>query len=247
MKSRFLFLISCATVALASCHKQYAISSKQASQTRIKADSLHLYDSTTHYYIAPYKARLDSQMNVAVGYTQTQLLKERPEGTLCNLMADAAVWYANKHYEKKIDLCIMNYGGVRIPSIETGNITVGKLYELMPFDNQLEVLELNGQTVKELLDFVAANGGWPAAGITMTIDNGKATNITIGGEPWQVDKTYTLITSDYLANGGDNASMLKTYIKRTSLNYRLRDAIIDYVKFVGSFNLTKNGRITVKP
>jgi 2',3'-cyclic-nucleotide 2'-phosphodiesterase (5'-nucleotidase family) len=247
MKFTFHPAFICALVLLFSCSKRYTITGTQTGQTRIKADSLHLYDSATHYYIAPYKAKLDSQMNAVVGVTQTTLVKERPEGTLCNLMADAAVWYAANHYRKKIDLCIMNYGGVRIPSIQAGTITVGKLYELMPFDNQLEVLELSGQTVKELLDFVAANGGWPAAGITMTIENGKATNILIGGEPLQIEKTYILITTDYLANGGDNASMLKTFSKRVNLDYKLRDAIIDYVKFTGTLNLTKNGRITVKP
>ncbi len=223
------------------------MSNKQASLTRIKSDSLRMYDSTTHYFIAPYKQQLDAQMNVVIGSTRTTLLKEKPEGTLGNLMADAAVWYAAKNYPKPIDVSVMNYGGIRIPSIQAGPIAVGKIYELMPFDNMLEVLEVSGYTLNDLLQLVAANGGWPVAGIQMTITNNKAVDIMIGGTPLQLDKNYTLITSDYIANGGDNAAMLKNYMKRTGLNYKLRDAIMDYVRSVGELNTNNNGRITLKP
>jgi 2',3'-cyclic-nucleotide 2'-phosphodiesterase (5'-nucleotidase family) len=247
MKFTFHPAFICALVLLFSCSKRYTITGTQTGQTRIKADSLRLYDSTVHYFIAPYKAALDSQMNVVVGTTRTTLIKEKPEGTLGSLMTDAAVWYASTHYDKTIDLCVMNYGGIRIPSIQEGKITTGKLYELMPFDNQLEILEVSGQTVNELLQLVADAGGWPVTGITMTIDNGIAKDIMIGNTPLDLNGTYMLVTSDYVANGGDKAEMLKTYTKRTGLNYKLRDVIIDYVRATGELNIIKDGRITLKP
>lgn len=247
MKFRYSFLALILVLVLQACSSHYVQSNKQASLTRIKADSLQLYDSTTHYYIAPYKKQLDEQMSMVIGSTKTTLLKERPEGTLGNLMADASIWYASKNYPKPIDVSVMNYGGIRIPSIQAGNITVGKIYELMPFDNMLDVLEISGETLNNLLQLVAANGGWPVTGVQMTITNNKAVDILIGGVPLQLDKTYTLITSDYIANGGDNAFMLKNYTKRTGLNYKLRDAILDYVKWAGELNMQNNGRITVKP
>jgi len=247
MKFRYSFLVLLTVGLLQACSSHYVQTNKQASLTRIKSDSLHLYDSTTHYFIASYKKQLDEQMNIVIGSTQTTLLKERPEGTLGNLIADAAVWYASKNYPKPIDVSVMNYGGIRIPSIQAGNITAGKIYELMPFDNMLDVLEISGQTLNDLLQLVAANGGWPVAGMQMTISNNKAIDIMIGGAPLELDKTYTLITSDYIANGGDNAFMLKNYTKRTGLNYKLRDAILDYVKSAGQLNMQNNGRITIKP
>lgn len=247
MNIRYLFSALVGLFMLQSCRSHYALTGKQASQTRIKADSLQLYDSTTHYFISPYKKQLDAQMNVVIGSTLTTLVKERPEGTLGNLIADAAVWYATKNYPKPIDVSVMNYGGIRIPSIAAGTITVGKIYELMPFDNMLDVLEIKGSTLNDLLQLVAASGGWPIAGVQMTITNAKAVDIRIGGAPLQLDKTYTLITSDYIANGGDNAFMLKNYSTRTGLNYKLRDAIVDYVRTSSPLNMQNNGRITVKP
>jgi 2',3'-cyclic-nucleotide 2'-phosphodiesterase (5'-nucleotidase family) len=111
----------------------------------------------------------------------------------------------------------------------------------------LDVLEIKGSTLNELLQLVAASGGWPVAGVQMTINNGKATDIRIGGTLIDTTKIYTLITSDYIANGGDNAFMLKNYSKRTGLNYKLRDAILDYVKSSSPLNMQNNGRITIKP
>jgi 2',3'-cyclic-nucleotide 2'-phosphodiesterase (5'-nucleotidase family) len=247
MKLFQYLLVIAASSALLSCSKRYAVTGTSASQERINTDSLHLYDSATHYFIAPYKAKLDAQMNSVIGSTLTTLTKERPESTLGKLMTEASVWYASAHYDKPIDLCVMNYGGIRIPSIQAGNITLGKVYELMPFDNQLEVLEISGQTVYALLQLVAANDGWPLYGVTMVIDKGTATGIMIGDQPLELNKTYTLATSDYIANGGDKAEMLSTYTKRTGFNYKLRDAITDYIKYTGELNLAKDGKVTVKP
>jgi 2',3'-cyclic-nucleotide 2'-phosphodiesterase (5'-nucleotidase family) len=117
----------------------------------------------------------------------------------------------------------------------------------MPFDNKVDILEINGNTMNELLQLIASADGWPIAGVSMQLENGKAVNITIGGKLFDINQTYTLVTTDYTANGGDKANMLKQYEKRTTLNYFLRDAILDYVKYKGEINCTIDGRITRKP
>jgi 2',3'-cyclic-nucleotide 2'-phosphodiesterase (5'-nucleotidase family) len=230
-----------------SCKSSYHYSERKASLTHIQYDSLLLYDSSAHYLIAPYKLKLDSQMSVVIAITTTKLIKDKPESNLGNLLCDASVWYAGQHYDKPIDICVMNYGGIRLGSIEAGNITVGKVYELMPFDNMIDVLELKGNKINELLQLVAAADGWPLSGVSMQIENGKAINIFIGNMPLDTNRTYTLVTSDYVANGGDKAEMLKQYEKRTGLNYLLRDAILNYVKEQKVLTITTHGNITHKP
>lgn len=230
-----------------ACKQPYTIVTKQPQLTRINADSLRLYDSTAHYLIAPYKAKLDAQMNTVIGTITTRLTKDKPEGTLGNMVCDATLTYANEHYPRKIDVCVMNFGGIRLPTIEPGPVTVGKVYELMPFDNMIDVLEISGNTLNELLQLVAAADGWPVGGVRFQIDNGKATEIEVQGKPLNLNQTYTLATSDYVANGGDKADMLKQYHKRTSLNYLVRNAILDYVKQQGTLQYATDGRITRKP
>lgn len=236
----FLLLLGLFTI---SCSQHYYIKDTKTSQIRIKPDSLGV-DSGIWNLITPYKQKLDAQMNEVIAITESDLKREQPEGNLNNLMAEAILWYVTKNSEIKAEVSALNYGGIRIPFISKGNITVGKVYELMPFDNMIEVLELKGKDITALCDLMALNGGWPVSGIRFHIENRKATNITINGNPVVESSSYLLVTSDFMANGGDKADMLKNAVKRTSVNYKVRDAIMDYLKNKQSINLQKDGRIS---
>ena len=63
----------------------------------------------------------------------------------------------------------------------------------------------------------------------MQIKEKKAVNIMIGGKPLDPNATYTLVNSDFVANGGDNADMLRDVPQITN-GYLMRDAIFDYIK-----------------
>ena len=106
----------------------------------------------------------------------------------------------------------------------------------MPFDNQLVVLKIHGDTLATILDYIASQGGWPVSGVNFTIKKNNAVNIFIGDKAFDITQTYTLAVSDYIANGGDNLSMLKN-IPQQKINYLVRDALIDYLK-----DLTKAGK-----
>ena len=249
MKNLFRISLLLFILVLQNCSGPFYLKETRTSQTRIKQDSLQSVDSTIVKMIAPYKLKLDAQMNEVLNISDVELVKDRPEGTLCNFAADAVLNYGNRTYEKPVDFCVLNYGGLRLPSIQKGNITLGKIYELMPFDNMVEVVEIDGASCKQLLDVIAKNGGWPVSGVKFKINQSIAEDIFIKGQPFDINKTYTLVTSDYLVNGGDGLQMLKNLSKKTSLNYKIRDAIIEYVREQKNnnqnINTQKDGRITV--
>src|SRR5690606_18308907 len=110
-------------------------------------------------------------------------------------------------------------GGLRI-ELQRGDITIGNLFELMPFENELVLLELSGRNVQQLADFIAATGGQPVSGLRMKISDGKATDIVVAGKPLKLSRTYKLITYDYLANGGDNSRGLNNPIRRINLGQK---------------------------
>lgn len=99
----------------------------------------------------------------------------------------------------------------------------------MPFDNLLILQKLKGDVLQQFLDLTAAKGGWPIAGITMQIKDKKAVNVMVGGKPLDPNATYTTVNSDFVANGGDNADMLRNVPQITN-GYLMRDAIFDYIK-----------------
>lgn len=98
----------------------------------------------------------------------------------------------------------------------------------MPFDNLLILQKIKGSVLQQLLDLTADKGGWPMAGLTMQIKDKKAVNVIIGGKPIDPDRVYTIANSDFIANGGDNADMLRP-IPQITNGYLMRDAIFDYI------------------
>lgn len=227
---------------LAACGGPYQLAKHTDNNIKIIADSLQLYDTAIANIIAPYKQKLDKQMNEVIGEAEETLTKALPDGSLGNLVADACIDYARTNTTQTVDFCVLNTGGIRIPAIQKGPIMIGKIYELMPFDNMIDVVELDGESCIELFLWIAKWKGAPVSGITLTLNNGVASDVKINGVAFDFTKTYRVATTDYMVNGGDGATMLANG-KRNSLNYKIRDAIIDYVKLKQTIKANNNGRI----
>lgn len=186
-------------------------------------------DTAVQQLLEPYRSQVNKTMNDVVGRAPVSLDKNQPECTLGNFMVDAFYTMAAEKYNTKIDAAFLNYGGMRLTQLPAGDVTTGKIFELMPFDNLLILQKLKGSVLQQLLDLTAVKGGWPVAGLTMQIKDKKAVNVMIGGKPLDPDAVYTTVNSDFMANGGDNADMLRKVPQITN-GYLMRDAIFDYIK-----------------
>ncbi|MBL7705662.1 MAG: 5'-nucleotidase C-terminal domain-containing protein [Taibaiella sp.] len=225
MKKASLF-IALFIAALSSCApKKYAITSYEA-QLRTISDTIPA-DAGMNRFMATYKARLDSVMNEVIGTALVPLTKAQPESTMGNFAADAQL-EAGKKIDNLVTLSVVNYGGIRIPFLPAGNITKGKIYEIMPFDNLLTVIEVPGTVLQTFCDHMANRKGWPISGFSYKIKNGKAIDVEVGGEAIRPNAIYKLVTSDYIANGGDECEFLAG-LKKQSSSILLRDAIMTKV------------------
>ena len=136
-----------------------------------------------------------------------------------------------------VQIAIQNGGGLR-RTLEKGTITMGDLYEVMPFDNQLVTLEMTGADVKKAIDHGINNpniGNGQFAGLKVEFDKTKdfenrITKIMLeDGTPLEMDKYYTVVTNDFLITGGDkydfkNAkNIVDTYIP-------IRDVLVAAIK-----------------
>ena len=137
----------------------------------------------------------------------------------------------------------MNNGGLRT-TIDKGNITMGKIFELMPFENELVVLELDKSDYISLLSYIVKRGGEPFSGMTIKID--KENKIISNSWPvnFENGEKISVITSDYLANGGDNMSFFQNK-EQKKVGIKLRDAIIDYCKKTDTINVKLDNRIII--
>jgi len=237
----FGYLIQCKTANLIVVSKQ--------KQDTINFKSIAIADSVMLKKLAPFKLTLDKKMNDTVNFAATKLEKERPEGSLGNLITESLMKYVGEKGFNS-DLCLITFGGIRLPEIPEGLVTVGRVYELQPFDNELVILNIRGDSLQKLLHFVASRNGDPINGVTFKIVNKKAVNVQIGGQSISDQEHYNLLTSDYLANGGDNLFMLAKPIKYQQTGIGVRDALIAYWKLLRQRNqpLTakKDGRISLE-
>lgn len=185
-------------------------------------------DSSIIKFYAPYKAAIDSQMNTVVAIVKNDIARKRPEGLLNNLYADA-MCFAAQERGIQFDFVHNNYHSLRTP-LYKGELKVFRVFELMPFENLLVTVNFTGAQVQELFDYMASQGGDPIAGASFKIENGKAKSITIGGKPFDATINYTVLTSDYMANGGDGADIYLKSVDRKEFPIKVRDALLEYLR-----------------
>lgn len=227
MKRFFVSLLVVVNIVLPACSPVYHSSSVQYSYYEVQQDGQK--NQIVNEMLKPYADSMNIQMNEVVGYAEINLDKKQPESTLGNFMADAFLTMARKRFAMPVDAALMNYGGIRLNQIPAGEVTRSKIFELMPFDNILILQKIRGDVLQQFLDLTAERGGWPCAGIKMELAGKKAIHVMIDGKPLNPTQEYIIANSDYIANGGDNADMLRT-IPQISVGYLFRDAIFDYIK-----------------
>jgi len=216
-----------------ACKTNYV---KTSSETRNVAvsDSLNQLDSQLVQIYLPYKKMLEKDMNRIIAVSEEELVKGKPESGLTNFLADLLLEEGKRYLNStqnnfQPDISYFNYGGIRT-FLPEGEITVGKIYELMPFENEMVYLKLNGRQVKEFLDAVANKGGDSVGGVRLKISDGNATDINIGGAPLQENKSYWLVTNDYIAGGGDDLKVLTQRSEFVKSGKKIRDVIISHLE-----------------
>ena len=224
-----IYIIALLSVA---CNPTYTLQSHSNEVIEVASR----VDSSILTIITPYQEKIEDKMNEVLSYTKSDLKKGKPQSTIGNFVTDLCLNYTTAH------LCVMNNGGLRT-TISKGDITREKLYELMPFDNELVVLELEESDFIGLLNYITSRGGEPFSGINITIDkNGKMLNHTCPVN-FEKGERVRVLTSDYLANGGDKMWFFKNK-NQTKIGIKLRDAIIEICSNTDTINVQLDIRIT---
>jgi len=240
MKNRYLLLFV-VFVLFASCKDK---------PTKIVAETIAVKTTTDSdaslamtQMIAPYKSVLDEKMNVPVGICVATMDVGRPESLLSNFVCDAMLKKANEFMPT--DFSLTNVGGLR-KSISQGEVTLRTVYEVMPFDNRLVLLDLSGHDVLALCDAIASVGGEGVSGITFGIANGRAVDVKIAGKAVDKDHVYRLATNDYLSFGNDKMVPLVNNLKIYDTGLQLRDLILESISECSSVASVLDGRIYEK-
>jgi len=210
--------------------------------------------------VATYEAELSKELDVVLGKSSVELdtrkASVRTEETVFgNLVADAM------RVAVGADIAFTNGGGIRGNKVYDADhqLTRRDILTELPFGNGTIKIEVTGEQVKAALE----NGAGKApeatgrflhvSNIKFTIDTSKEAgsrvmDVTIGGAPLDLGKTYTLATNDFMGRGGDGYRMLsraKRLIDKDSAKLMAND-VMAYVRKAGSVDSKVEGRITIK-
>ncbi len=240
----FFFLIA---GLLFGCKKE-PVHINKITGKRLKISEQLPIDSVFFKTIQPYKDTLENKINTFLCYNPTTLTrKENPlESSLGNLYADICYEKANVIFHKKtnknIDFALFNYGGIRTV-VPKGDITVENIFKLMPFENKLVIVELSGKKTKALFDYLQkSKEAHPISHLKLQMTNNKLSSILINDIPFDPSKNYFVLTHDYLQHGGDHMDFFKEPVNLYDTEYKVRDAIIDYLKDTDTIKAKLDGR-----
>jgi len=199
-------------------------------------------DPAIEKIIKPYREQLQKEINTVIGKAEVDMVRGNPESLLGDFVTDVILDTARQFGQ--VDFAITNNGGLRAP-VYKGNITVGNIFELMPFGNRIVLAKFTGEQVEGLITEIVKKGGIPVSGLTI-VSTGGIVNATVGQEQFGPIKTYTVATIDYLVKGGGELQSMWTGKLIKDTHVLLREALIAYVKKHRVIHPQIEGRIIIQ-
>jgi 2',3'-cyclic-nucleotide 2'-phosphodiesterase/3'-nucleotidase len=149
------------------------------------------------------------------------------------------------------DIAIQNGGGLR-RDLPAGTVTMGLLYEIMPFDNTLFTMDLTGKQVKAAIEHGIMSADFAPgqfSGLMVEYDSTKPAGeriveITLAdGKALEDEKLYKVVTNDFQADGGDKYVMFKEGLNRYNTNIPVRDVLVNEIKTKGTITPVDDERL----
>lgn len=196
-------------------------------------------------YLERQKGRLDKEMNVVIAHCDESMVSFAPASPLSNFLTDMllerATAYAPNAVEK-CDLALLNFGGIRT-SINAGDVKVGHIYGVSPFDNYLVFIKVRGSELRKALSRFTDRKNEPFAGMQMVYRGSHPVKISIQGEPLDDNKIYTMVTLNFIAEGGDNILADVRYEQTFYTNVIFRDFLIKEISRMGAEGKTLTSKM----
>ncbi len=225
---------------------------KKDKITRYKNHFKYLYDDEVAddaemvEVINKWKDRLKTITEEKVTNTTEALTRSYGEESLLGNMVADAMLDAYPEY----DLVVTNSGGLR-QDIDAGAVTVGDLISAFPFPNTIVQLEMKGSDMRAIFEHGAGltNGILQVSkGVEMVYDEGKPVGsriktLKIKGVPLDDNKIYKVLTSNFLADGGDGFLTFKKNLSYKNTGVEMLQAMIKYLKKSETYQPKVEGRV----
>lgn len=190
-------------------------------------------DPTVFAALKPYQEKGQAALGVKIGTTDGMLQGERK--IVRNNQTNLGRLIATAHMERaKADFGVMNSGGVRA-SIEAGDVTYKDVLTVQPFGNIITYVDMTGSEVMEYLNKVGTktrdSGAYAQfAGISMTVEADKVSNVVIGGKAIDMNATYRFSVPSFNAAGGDGYPNITQHPAFVNTGYVDAEVLKEYIE-----------------
>jgi len=181
------------------------------------------------------------------------------ETNLANLVCDAMLWRAAA---SGASIALLNGGAIRA-SIGAGDVALSDVMAVLPHGSRMTLLDLSGLQIAEALEWGIGGVGTEAGGFLQVAGlRYQYSSEANAGErvslvhllddpdrpprPIEPDQTYTVVTSDFLADGGDGHSIFQAGTNRRDTQLLLFEALADYINEISPVAIAEEDRIVVR-
>ncbi|PYG33239.1 bifunctional metallophosphatase/5'-nucleotidase [Pelagimonas varians] len=234
----------------------------EAAGEPILLDAAVAEEAGTVARIAEAAAPLEEIRNKVVAETAEAIDGERgscraAECAMGNIIADAML---DRVKDQGVSIAIQNGGGIRA-SIDAGEVTMGEVLTVLPFQNTLSTFQVSGETILAALENAVSQHEEGAgrfvqvAGMKYAFDVSKPAGERISdvmvmeGDafgPIDPAKTYGVVSNNYVRNGGDGFKMFRDAQNAYDFGPDLADVTAEYMAKMGPVTPMLDGRITAK-
>lgn len=241
----YLFLI-------ASCNYSKPVEYYRGQNIIVHRDSIiAINNNYISSFLQPYHDSLTIKMSKPIVSIDTLFSNQYTTGNLGNLTADYMLEVGNNYFKNKsvnptthpqsieqyCDFAVLNNGSLR-NNLSPGSVTLGDVFEAMPYENILIIIQLTGAQTDSLFQHIATKNGAYLANAMCTINNNKAENIIINGSRFDSRKSYIVAINDYMLVGGDGYSICKQAKPIWNTGITVRESLIQGLQ--NEYNSTKS-------
>ncbi|SFP83356.1 bifunctional UDP-sugar hydrolase/5'-nucleotidase UshA [Enterovibrio norvegicus] len=209
-------------------------------------------DKGIYDFLKPYQEKGQDQLNVKIAETNDKLEGDR--NVVRFQQTNLGRMIAAAHKERaKADFSVMNSGGVR-DSIEAGDVTYKDVLTVQPFGNMLTYTDMSGSEVLDYLNVVATkpvdSGAYAQFyGISMVVDGDSVSDVKVGGEALDPNKTYRFTVPSYNAAGGDGYPKITDHPGNVNTGFVDAEVLKDFLEKNTPIDVNKyapNGEMVYK-
>lgn len=190
-------------------------------------------DTTAGALIEGYRMIAESGLDVVIAEASEEIMRGGAEHPMGRLVADAMLAATGA------DVALMNRGGIRA-SIPRGPVTPRIVYEAIPFEEELYIVQLSGADLLRVLEtgMLGRRRDMEPAGFTAVRnqslpDGSKIESLEIAGVPVDPSATYSLVTTGYLAQGNVGYDLLREF-EAVPAGVTLFDAVTEHIRALGT-------------